>query len=229
MKNLTLYLAKEKFMYKFVAIDLDGTLLNSYGNISENNKIAIQKALEKGTKIVLTSGRGAMSVRNFALETGADEYIICGNGSTIYKLKEDELIYDKFLSKNKVLQLIQICEENSFYYSIYTTDSIITKSLNYNVLFYHQENANKPDNKKTNIHLVQDIYHYVENSQKEDYIKITICDNNNIVFNSIIKKLRMVKDVDVLDVGHMSRKLIKSGTEEYAMEYFYNGLCWIWQ
>ena len=89
-------------MYKFVAIDLDETLLNSYGNISENNKIAIQKALEKGTKIVLTSGRGAMSVRNFALETGADEYIICGNGSTIYKLKEDELIYDKFLSKNKV-------------------------------------------------------------------------------------------------------------------------------
>ena len=221
MRSLTLYLAKEKFMYKFVAIDLDGTLLNSYGNISENNKKAIKKASEKGTKIVLTSGRGAMSVRNFALEIGADEYIICGNGSTIYDLQKNELIYDKFLSQKKVLQLIQICEENSFYYSIYTTDSIITKSLNYNVLFYHQENANKPDNKKTNIHLVQNIYDYIANREKEDYIKITICDENNIIFGSMLKKLKKIKGIDVLDVGHMSKKSRKSGTEEYTMEYFY--------
>ena len=208
-------------MYKFIAIDLDGTLLNSYGNISENNKIAIQKAINKGVKVVLTSGRGAMSVKNFAIETGADEYIICGNGSTIYNLQKNKLIYEKFLSKNKMLQLIKICEENSFYYSVYTTDSIITKTLNYNVLFYHQENANKPDNKKTNIHLVQNIYHYVENRQNEDYLKITICDDNNIIFNSMLKKLKNIKGIDVLDVGHMSRKLIKSGTEEYSMEYYY--------
>ena len=31
-------------MYKLVAIDLDGTLLNSYGEVSEKNKEAIQKA-----------------------------------------------------------------------------------------------------------------------------------------------------------------------------------------
>ena len=31
-------------MYKLVAIDLDGTLLDSYGQVSERNKNAIQKA-----------------------------------------------------------------------------------------------------------------------------------------------------------------------------------------
>ena len=34
-------------MYKLVAIDLDGTLLNSYGEVSEKNKEAIQKAKNK--------------------------------------------------------------------------------------------------------------------------------------------------------------------------------------
>ena len=29
-------------MYKLVAIDLDGTLLNSYGEVSENTKYAIK-------------------------------------------------------------------------------------------------------------------------------------------------------------------------------------------
>lgn len=119
------------------------------------------------------------------------------------------------------MQLIQICEENSIYYSVYTEDSIVTKSLNYNTLFYHHENSRKPDNKKTNINIVQDIYQYVLDREKEDYSKLMICDDNTIIFNSIIKKLKMIKNIDVLDVGHMSRKIIKNGTEEYPLEYYY--------
>lgn len=208
-------------MYKLIAIDLDGTLLDSYGQISQKNKETVQKAVQNGTEVVLTSGRGAKSVENLANEIGANHYMICGNGSMIYDFKEDKLIYENFLSQKKVLQLVQICEENSIYYSIYTRDSIITKNLNYNVLFYHHENANKPDNKKTHIHLVENIYDYILNRQETDYIKLCICDSDNIIFKSIIKKLKIVKDIDVLDVGHMSRKILKSGTEEFSIEYFY--------
>ena len=42
-------------MYKLIAIDIDGTLLNSYGEIGEENKKAIENAKEKGIKIVLAS------------------------------------------------------------------------------------------------------------------------------------------------------------------------------
>ena len=208
-------------MYRLVAIDLDGTLLDSYGQISENNKNAVKDAVNKGTKVVIASGRGVMSVKNFANEIGANEYAVCGNGAVVYDFKQESIIYDKFLSQKKVLQLIKICEENSIYYSIYTQNSIIAKTLNYNVLFYHQENASKPDGKKTNICITEDIYQYVLNRKEKDYTKITICDDNNIIFNSIIKKLREVKGIDVLDVGHMSRKLMKLGTEIHSIEYFY--------
>ena len=44
-------------MYKLVAIDLDGTLLNSYGEVSENTKNEIKKAIENGVEVVLASGR----------------------------------------------------------------------------------------------------------------------------------------------------------------------------
>ena len=208
-------------MYKLVAIDLDGTLLDSYGQISEKNKTTIQNAISKGTKIVLTSGRGTMSVKNFASEIGADEYMICGNGAIVYDLKQEQIVYEKFLSQKKVLQLIKICEENSIYYSIYTERGIIAKTLNYNVLFYNHENASKPDNKKTNIYLTEDVYQYILNRKENDYTKITVCDDNNIIFNSIIRKLRTINGIDVLDVGHMTRKLLKFGTEVYSIEYFY--------
>lgn len=208
-------------MYKLVAIDLDGTLLNSYGEVSDKNKKTLKEAVEKGTEIVLASGRPIMSVKNLANEIGCNNYMICGNGAITYDIQKEEIIYNRFLEKAKVLQLIKICEENSIFYNVYTKDTILTKNLNYNILFYNQENANKPENKKTNINIVENIYEYIKNREEEDYLKITVCDNDKVIFGSIIRKLRMIKDVDVLDVAHMSRKMIKDGTEKVLMEYYY--------
>lgn len=208
-------------MYKLVAIDLDGTLLNSYGEVSNKNKETIQKAIKKNVEVVLTSGRPIMSVKNLANEIGCNNYMICGNGAITYDIQNDKIIYNRFLEKAKVLQIIKICEENSIFYNVYTKDTILTKNLNYNVLFYHQENASKPEDKKTRITIMQNIEEYIQNREDEDYLKITICDNDKVIFGSIIRKLRTIKDVDVLDVAHMSRKLIKDGTENVSMEYFY--------
>lgn len=208
-------------MYKLVAIDLDGTLLNSYGEVSNKNKEAIQKAIKKNVEVVLTSGRPIMSVKNLANEIGCNNYMICGNGAITYDIQNDKIVYNKFLEKAKVLQIIRICEENSIFYNVYTKDTILTKNLNYNILFYNQENASKPEDKKTRITIMQNIEEYIQNREEEDYLKITICDNNKVIFGSIIKKLRIIKDVDVLDVAHMSRKIIKDGTENVSMEYFY--------
>jgi hydroxymethylpyrimidine pyrophosphatase-like HAD family hydrolase len=48
-------------MYKLVAIDIDGTLLNSYGEVDEKDKEAIKLAIEKDVKVVLTSRKNAGS------------------------------------------------------------------------------------------------------------------------------------------------------------------------
>lgn len=208
-------------MYKLIAIDLDGTLLNSYGQISEKNMLALKKAQENEISIVLASGRSTNSVKNIANDIGNNRYIICGNGSLIYDLQKEEIIYDKFIEKKKALQIIRICEENSIYYNVYTENMVIAKTLNNNVLFYHQENANKSESKKTKINLVENIYKYVENLENENILKFTISDSSSIIFNSIIRKLRDIKNIDVLDVAHMSRKIIKSGTEEVSINYYY--------
>ena len=208
-------------MYKLIAIDIDGTLLNSKGEISIKNKKAIQKAIQKNVEIVLTSGRPIMSVKNLANEIGANNYMICGNGAITYDIQNEEIIYDRFIEKDKVLQIIKICEQNSIFYTLYTKDEILTKKLNYDILFYNQENASKEESKKTNIKIVQNIEEHVEKSKREKYLKINICDYDKSVFENIIRKLREINDIDVLDVGHMSRKTIKDGNQEFCMEYYY--------
>ena len=208
-------------MYKLVAIDLDGTLLNSYGEVSDENKQAIKNAINKGVEVVLSSGRIGDSVESIANELGANNYYISGNGSMLYNMKEEKIEYENFISKEKMLKLIKICDENSIYYSIYTENMVITKSLKYNVVFYNYENSKKAFDKRTNINIVQNVYEYVENLEDNKFLKITICDDSEIIFSRIIEKFKKINNIDVLDVSHMSRKIIKDGTEEVPIEYYY--------
>ncbi len=207
-------------MYKLIAIDLDGTLLNSVGEISNENKKSIKKAIQNGSKVVIASGRMLDFTKNIAKEVGINEYIICCNGALIYDLQNEQIIYESFLEKQRALEIIKMCEENSMYYNLYTENIIIAKKLNYNLLFYNSDNSNKPIEKRTNINLIEDVYKYV-NDNDIKVLKITICDNSKAIFEGILKKIKNISNVQVLEVEHMSRKIIKSGTENIPIEYYY--------
>ena len=66
-------------MYKFIAIDLDGTLLNSYGEISNENKEALKEVIDKGIQVVLTSGRISKAIEYISNQIGRNNYLISDN------------------------------------------------------------------------------------------------------------------------------------------------------
>ena len=140
-------------MYKLVAIDLDGTMLNSYGAVTENTKKTIKKCIDKGTEIIIASGRPIDSIKTIAKEIESKKYFIAGNGALIYDIQKDEVIYEKYMNKQKILEIINICEQNSISYNVYTDKTILAKALKYNVLYYFKENLKKEENKKTHINI----------------------------------------------------------------------------
>ena len=64
-----------------LALDLDGTLLDSHGRISERNLNAIEKARGKGVRVALVTGRRFRDSRPVALELGLDIPLISHNGA----------------------------------------------------------------------------------------------------------------------------------------------------
>jgi Cof subfamily protein (haloacid dehalogenase superfamily) len=64
-----------------LALDLDGTLLNSRGEISQRNLNAIESAREKGVRVALVTGRRFRDSRPVALELGLDVPLISHNGA----------------------------------------------------------------------------------------------------------------------------------------------------
>lgn len=207
-------------MLKLLAIDLDGTLLNSYGDISNENKESIKYALNKGVEVVLASGRDPLTMQKISRELGIENYLIAGNGASVYDIKAQKNIYENFIDTNKALKIIKMCKENSIFFNLYTDKGIITESLNFNVKVFNSENNHKASEKQTNIEIVKDIYEYAQNNPL-NILKIIICDDSKIIFNNISQKLKQIKGIEVLDVAHMSRKIIRVGTEEVEIEYYY--------
>lgn len=208
-------------MIKMVNIDVDGTLLNSKGELTENIKQSFRKAKEKGVEIVITTGRPTKSSITISEESGASKYVIAGNGALIYDREKEEVIFNNYFTQEKILEIINICEENSIFYNVYTEEEILARTLEYNILFYHKENVYKEPEKRSDINIVHNIRDYIISNNIQNFLKITICDKSKVVFNNIKQKLEKVNDIEVLDTAWMSRKIIKDGTQELAIEYYY--------
>ena len=66
---------------RLIALDLDGTLLNSRGELSGRNRAAIESARGRGVSVALVTGRRFRDARPLALELGLDVPVIAHNGA----------------------------------------------------------------------------------------------------------------------------------------------------
>jgi 5-amino-6-(5-phospho-D-ribitylamino)uracil phosphatase len=69
---------------KLIALDMDGTLLNSKGDIPEENRAAIKEAKEKGIEVILSTGRSRLTAGDHADSLELNSYLITVNGSEIF-------------------------------------------------------------------------------------------------------------------------------------------------
>lgn len=79
-------------MTRFIASDLDGTLLQSSGSVSAENRHAIQKSLSAGLDLIFVTGRPTRWMNNIAQITGHTCQALCANGAVLYDLGTQEIV-----------------------------------------------------------------------------------------------------------------------------------------
>lgn len=130
-------------MIKLVAIDMDGTLLNTGLSISETNKKAIRLAREKGAKVVLCSGRTIHNLLEYAEELeidGDDDYVVGYNGAGALRIKGKEFIYQNCLTGREAKGISEICDRVDANYTIHTFyESMTPRANEYST---HESNLN---------------------------------------------------------------------------------------
>ncbi|MCS4558904.1 HAD-IIB family hydrolase, partial [Shewanella sp. C32] len=70
-------------MVMCIATDMDGTLLNQHQEITEENRLALLNAIEKGVHVVVATGRSYVEAKNVLQEAGLEVPLICVNGAEI--------------------------------------------------------------------------------------------------------------------------------------------------
>ena len=203
-------------LYKMVAIDIDGTLLNSKHELTEKTCEVLKEASKRGIYIVLTSGRMTKNVKSFCERIGADKYLIAENGASIIDLQTGQTIFSRYLSKEVVNKVLDFCEQNSVYYMVYTQNELIVKNIKYMSLFFYKQNYN-PNARIKQVVAGRD---YINNIH-ENITKLMICDEDRSVYKSIVKELKKIDSIDVTPVPHISVKRMNIDGEEKELKYSY--------
>ena len=82
-------------MYKLIALDIDGTLVNDEKKITERTKSAIKAARERGVTVVLATGRPIDGIIRYLEELdmlGENDYVLSYNGGLVLKTKSREVV-----------------------------------------------------------------------------------------------------------------------------------------
>ncbi|TKF73242.1 HAD family phosphatase [Vibrio sp. F13] len=101
-------------MYKLIALDMDGTLLNSEKVISQENKDAIAKARAAGVKVVLASGRpleGMQSKLDELSIDGEDDFVLFYNGSMVQNVSTKEIIHSEISNGKAAKEIAALAEQ----------------------------------------------------------------------------------------------------------------------
>jgi phosphoglycolate phosphatase (TIGR01487 family) len=107
---------------KLIALDMDGTLLNSKGEISDENRAAIKEAQDKGVYVVLSTGRSILTCGEYADSLGLTSCLVTVNGSEVYDDKR-QLIERNLVDTEDIEWMWNLTKEHRTSFWAIGTDS----------------------------------------------------------------------------------------------------------
>jgi hypothetical protein len=95
-------------MIRLLALDLDGTLLNSRGKISEQNLQAIRRAEENGVLVTIATGRRFRDARPVGLEAELNAPLITHNGALTKYAQTLETVNAAILNQPEAREVLRV-------------------------------------------------------------------------------------------------------------------------
>lgn len=150
---------------KLIVFDLDGTLLNSKGQIGSDTKNYVRELTKFGVKFSFATKRLFSAIREYASELQLDSPIINLDGALIQKYPEMNILYESYIKErhvNKAIDLadkfllkIGLCHAEAIYYTEYN-QSIPYILESYGAVFREVDNYNDYTRKTLEVIIASD-------------------------------------------------------------------------
>ncbi|OBU11620.1 sugar-phosphatase [Morganella psychrotolerans] len=114
---------------KLIAIDLDGTLLNSYHQITPAVSAEVSRAKEKGLHIILTSGRPFNGILPYLTELGLNKencYCISNNGAVIHEAQTGDPVMETLMDFEDYRYFESLAREINVHFHVLSSNEMYT-------------------------------------------------------------------------------------------------------
>ena len=111
--------------YKVVALDLDGTLLDSRKCISPRNLAALKAIQAKGLTLIIVSGRHHIAIRPYQVQAELSAPTICCNGAYVYDFAGNRPVDASPLETAQAAAVAAIARRHRVWCSLYAEDAIL--------------------------------------------------------------------------------------------------------
>lgn len=154
--------------YKIVALDLDGTLLDGNGQLSDKHIQIVKKTREAGVHVLLATGRYYMQTNRIIDTLGFEDILVSNDGAVTLKADTREVLGEFSFSIHDVAQVIHYCREKRIHFSVCTAFDYFVESID----DFQRKQCEKYE---TTYQVVEDVF-----SLDERIMKFTVSDNNYI-------------------------------------------------
>ena len=104
---------------KLIALDLDGTLLDSEKRLSPANEVALRRCIERGIQIVPATGRMWEGVPEVIRKIPGVRYGIIANGARVVDMQENKEISTTLLPVDLAVQIMEFAKTTNAAYDPY--------------------------------------------------------------------------------------------------------------
>ncbi len=158
-------------MYKLIASDIDGTLINSKFEITQYTKEVIRAAINKGVHFALASGRIYGSAKVYASQLELDSAVLCCNGAVAKSGLDGKLIFGDPLNKKSCRELFELFIKDGTFFQFYGEETFYAPEETATAKAFLQWNKDLPPADRIPIEIVKDPFEALD---REPIYKIFI-------------------------------------------------------
>lgn len=115
---------------RLIAIDLDGTALDSAGGVRPATRRAVKAAIGRGIEVIVVSGRHHAAVRPFHRELTLSTPAICCNGTYVYDFATRCVLAGNPLSREQARWMLDLCRRQGVHCLVYADDVMAFEAVN---------------------------------------------------------------------------------------------------
>lgn len=168
------------FVPKLIAIDIDGTMLNSENKLTSRTKDTIRKAVKQNFNVVVATGRMYTSALPIIKEAGIYLPSIFFDGALIRNPKTHETLHERGLGEELTAEILSFYRSNGWYIQAYFDDNLFVVDNNDPRCKQYESIA-----KVSAVSLGDDFWNFHVDSSK-----LLGIENDSIYFQNILNRTR---------------------------------------